>query len=169
MRFLRVVGRSGSGKTRLIEGVVSELVSRGYRVSVVKHSVHGSSFDEPGKDTWRFLRAGAQSVALFSDHEVVTIRALKEEPSLDAVLELLNRSSDMVIVEGYRKGKGPAIEVLGANDEHERIDGLMAVVCEVPRDLEVPLFRFEEVAKVADFIEATFLRSARKSGCQQLG
>lgn len=148
----------------MIEGLVSELVRRGYRVSVVKHSVHASTFDEPGKDTWRFVQAGACSVALFSAREVVTIRPLKEEPSLDAVAKLLDEDSDLIIVEGYRRGSGPAIEVLGPDDEHEETDGLIAAVCERPRELEVPLFGPGEFAKLVDLIEGILLKPVRAPG-----
>lgn len=143
----------------MIEGLVSELVRRGYRISVVKHSVHTSTFDEPGKDTWRFVQAGAKSVALFSAHELVTIRRLKEEPSLDAVVKLLGEDSDLILVEGYRKGKEPAIEVLGLTDDHEDAHELIAVVCERQRKLGIPTFGFDEVTKLADLIENMFLKS----------
>jgi molybdopterin-guanine dinucleotide biosynthesis protein MobB len=48
-----IVGESKSGKTALIEKLIPELKSRGYRVATAKHAAHGLAFDKPGKDSWR--------------------------------------------------------------------------------------------------------------------
>jgi len=75
------VGWSGSGKTTLLEKLIPEFKKRGLRVAVIKH--HGGGYRDdclgagkqhgrwgdielemPGKDTWRFMRAGADVVAL---------------------------------------------------------------------------------------------------------
>ncbi len=58
---LLIVGYKKVGKTTLIERLVPELSSRGYRVGTVKH--HYSEFpievDAQGTDSWRHRRAGA--------------------------------------------------------------------------------------------------------------
>jgi molybdopterin-guanine dinucleotide biosynthesis protein B len=59
--IVSIVGKTNSGKTTLIEGLVLELKKRGYRVGVIKHDVHGvklSDVDTEGKDTWRLKKAG---------------------------------------------------------------------------------------------------------------
>ncbi len=56
------VGKSGTGKTTLIETVVQKLKERGYRVAVIKHAHHGFEMDKPGKDSWRFGQAGSDMV-----------------------------------------------------------------------------------------------------------
>ena len=57
--IVSIVGKSESGKTTLLEKLITELKSRGYRVATVKHAPNESSFDEPGKDSWRHVRAGS--------------------------------------------------------------------------------------------------------------
>ncbi|OGO19675.1 MAG: molybdopterin-guanine dinucleotide biosynthesis protein B, partial [Chloroflexi bacterium RBG_16_50_9] len=59
-------GKSGVGKTTLLEKVVRELKIRGLRVAVIKHSHHDIEIDQPGKDSWRFARAGSDVVAISS-------------------------------------------------------------------------------------------------------
>ena len=54
-----VVGVSDSGKTTLMERLLKEIKSRGWRVATIKHDLHGFDIDKPGKDSWRHARAGA--------------------------------------------------------------------------------------------------------------
>ena len=51
--IVSIVGTSGSGKTTLLVKVISELVSRGYRVATLKHDAHRFEIDKEGKDSWR--------------------------------------------------------------------------------------------------------------------
>jgi molybdopterin-guanine dinucleotide biosynthesis protein B len=61
VRVISVAGRSGAGRTTLLEKLISELKRRGYRVATVKHHAHaGLEVDQPGKDTWRHARAGSE-------------------------------------------------------------------------------------------------------------
>jgi len=56
-----IVGRAKSGKTTLLERLIGELTSRGYRVATIKHTPQGMSFDKPDKDSWRHLQAGSKA------------------------------------------------------------------------------------------------------------
>ncbi|MEK6695521.1 MAG: molybdopterin-guanine dinucleotide biosynthesis protein B, partial [Nitrospirota bacterium] len=60
--ILCFVGRSNSGKTTLIERLISVLVQDGYRIATIKHAGHGFNLDTEGKDSWRHKRAGASTV-----------------------------------------------------------------------------------------------------------
>ena len=60
------VAWSGTGKTSYLERLIAELSARGVRVGTIKHDAHEFEIDKPGKDSWRFARAGAQVVAVAS-------------------------------------------------------------------------------------------------------
>lgn len=49
--ILSFVGRSGSGKTTVIERLITEMTARGYRIAVVKHHAHTTPIDSPRKDS----------------------------------------------------------------------------------------------------------------------
>lgn len=120
--MLRVVGIAGyrkSGKTRTVEGLVKELVNRGYRVGTVKH-VHKSGFtlDQPGKDTWRHARAGSEKIACLSPRELAVIE--KRESQLEEVL-LSMLDFDFVVLEGFRKSEGFA-KIMVARSLEEALD-----------------------------------------------
>ena len=100
---LAVLGRKHSGKTTVVEGLVSELVKRGLRVATVKHvSRSGFSMDAEGKDTWRHSAAGANPVMLVSDVEVT----VKIRDGASATLGTLTKiaeenGAEAVVVEGH--------------------------------------------------------------------
>ena len=96
------IGQSGTGKTTLMEKVVARLVSRGRRVSAVKSTHHDTDIDQPGKDSWRFRKAGANEVILAGKDRW---GLMKETPEAEVPLsELLKRlePADIVMVEGFK-------------------------------------------------------------------
>ncbi|MDQ7780982.1 MAG: molybdopterin-guanine dinucleotide biosynthesis protein MobB, partial [Planctomycetota bacterium] len=44
------VGKSGVGKTTLLEKLLPELARRGIRAGTLKHDAHDFEMDHPGKD-----------------------------------------------------------------------------------------------------------------------
>lgn len=100
-----VVGRSGSGKTSLLELLIPHLTERGLAVGTVKHTSHGFLADRPGKDSYRLYESGAASVALISRQQLATFtrRSADASPdvSLDTALASLPKGLDVVLVEGF--------------------------------------------------------------------
>jgi len=100
--ILAVIGRKSSGKTTIIERLISELIKEGFSVATVKHIGHeGFSIDREGSDTWRHSAAGANPVAAFSSREIsIIIRSM--EISLEDVLKLItNLGVNLIILEGF--------------------------------------------------------------------
>lgn len=98
-----VLGFKKSGKTSLIEAIVSDLSKKGYRVAVIKHIHHGDfKVDIEGKDTWRFMKAGAVSVSGISPNRLYINISLSTYPNLDNVIELMSKYSDIIILEGFK-------------------------------------------------------------------
>lgn len=162
--IVRVVGKSNSGKTTLLEKLVGELGRRGYRVGTVKHDVHGAEMDTPGKDTWRHAQAGAVAVALAGPNGVAVIRREKPERSLESVAELLGGDLDIVLAEGYKNTEGPKIEVSRSAVSTELLCGeheMVALVSDVRRSLGVPQFGLDEVGGLADLLERQYLGRSR--------
>jgi len=112
--ILGVCGRSGAGKTTLIEAMLPELMRRGLRVAVVKHDCRNPVVDCPGKDSDRLYRAGAD-VFLLGGEEFV--RAHGNEGA-DFVFQLsrLARHYDLVLVEGHGQTPIPKIWLLSEGE-----------------------------------------------------
>jgi molybdopterin-guanine dinucleotide biosynthesis protein B len=111
MKIFGFAGYSGSGKTTLIERVLPQLIARGLRVSVVKHTHHDFDLDRPGKDSHRHRVAGAHEVLLASDRRYALPHEVRDQPP--ALDELIARLApcDLVLVEGYKREAIPKLEV----------------------------------------------------------
>jgi molybdopterin-guanine dinucleotide biosynthesis protein B len=99
-----VVGEKKSGKTTVIESVVRLLSAKGYRTCVFKHvSEPDFSIDTPGKDSWRFVQAGAQTVLTVAHREVATVRSV-DTSSLDLsqILAYAGDGYDLILLEGFK-------------------------------------------------------------------
>lgn len=152
---LGVVGTSGAGKTGLIVRLVAALREAGYRVAVLKHTRH-PLLDTPGKDTERFMRAGASRTALLGPGGFFCFQD-GAELSLEEAIGLLSQDADMVIVEGYREAPIPQVRVL-APEEKVVVDGrTVAVVSSEPLCLPVHVFHPEDVAGMIAFLSKRFL------------
>jgi molybdopterin-guanine dinucleotide biosynthesis adapter protein len=156
-----LIGKSNSGKTTLLEKLIPALRQRGYRVGTVKHHSHtGFEIDQPGKDSWRYARAGSQHVVIAAPDKIASYRFTETEASLDEVLAEF-RDVDIVLVEGYKRAEKPSIEILRAERSLELIgseEQLIAVATDTPLEIDSQQFDLEDVQGIADLIEMTFLR-----------
>ncbi|MDB4949988.1 MAG: molybdopterin-guanine dinucleotide biosynthesis protein [Gemmatimonadetes bacterium] len=110
-----IVGRKNSGKTTLVVALAAELRRRGYRIASLKHGHHDFEVDEPGRDTWRhFHEGGVEAVVMASVSKVALVMRLDDgEPDPRDLIRRFyaGRGYDVVLVEGYKRGPFPRIEV----------------------------------------------------------
>ncbi len=154
-----IVAKSNTGKTTLLEALLPILKSRGLQVGVLKHHSHQSSFDVPGKDTYRLAEAGADIVVGASPVQVAVFRRENGSGDLDAVLGSHFAGMDLVLIEGYKRGPYPKIEVHRAARSRDLIcglDELLAVVSDQSWKLpsSMPLFRLDDPLPLAHFLAA---------------
>ena len=98
MRVYGVIGWKNSGKTSLMERLVTEITRRGFTVSTVKHVHHDVDLDQPGKDSHRHRAAGASEVVLASAHRFALMREHRgPEPDLAEVLSRM-APVDLILV-----------------------------------------------------------------------
>ncbi|MBS7653998.1 molybdopterin-guanine dinucleotide biosynthesis protein B [Candidatus Bathyarchaeota archaeon] len=100
--ILAVLGRKSSGKTTVIEHLVSELLKRGFSVATSKHISHRDfSIDTKGSDTWRHSSAGANPVIAVSSNEMSIIVKMKS-PKIEVIPHLVQSfGANILILEGF--------------------------------------------------------------------
>lgn len=150
-----VVAKSGTGKTTLLERILPELRGRGVRVGVLKHHSHESSFDVPGKDTYRLAAAGADVVVGASPVQVAVFRRENGSGQLDALIATYFDGLDLVLIEGFKRGSYPKIEVHRSERGDTLLceaDELLALVTDHDWDLPVPQFDLNDASGLADFL-----------------
>ncbi len=159
------IARSGTGKTTLVEALISELTARGHRVGALKHDAHRFEIDRPGKDSRRFTEAGCEVMVLASDDTVAMVQKTAEPEKLDNILQKWFNGLDLILVEGYKTSDLPKIEIqravlaqplLSRGERHD--PNLVAVVSDVRQDLDVPVLPLDDPALVADWLETRYLR-----------
>ncbi len=126
------IGHHDSGKTRLLVEIIPLLVDRGYRVGTVKHAPHLDDVDRPDSDSGQHRVAGARRVLLRGDR-VSSLTWEHEENDLPGELDRLFADCDVILVEGFKHGPWPKIEVFrrGRDLRREPLAGEIDVVAVV--------------------------------------
>ena len=160
-KIITIVGKSNSGKTTLLEKLISQLTQRGYRIGSVKHAHDGFEMDKEGKDSWRHRKAGASATLVITESKIALV---KDDPS-DYIEKMNVNLSDMdiIIAEGFKNQALPKIEVFRTESVHKRPlcmadENLIAFVTDSGYEPDVPVFGLEEISAIADFIELKFLK-----------
>lgn len=160
-----IVAKSGTGKTTLLEKLIAELKTRGYRVGAVKHDAHSFSIDHEGKDSWRLTRAGADTMLITSPEKIAMVRQNNgAEPLLGETIGNYCGDLDIVLTEGFKRSSMPKIEVHRAERSatllcrgEEYDPTLVAVASDEPLKLDVPVFDINDAVGLCDLIVARFL------------
>lgn len=158
MRIFGIAGFKNTGKTTLVVDLVREFTARGWRVGTVKHAHHEFDIDQPGKDSYLHRAAGAREVIVGSARRWAHIRELDgaAEPALDELVGHFG-DLDLVLVEGYKGGTHPQLEVRRSAAPAAPLAGtrpaVLAIVADGPvPDATMPVLARDPVGPIADFI-----------------
>ena len=158
--IVSVVGKSKSGKTTLVEKLIQELKSRGYRVATVKHTPGGMTLDETGKDSWRHIEAGSEATIISSPDKIALIKPVARTLSLDEITLLFGEDYDLIITEGFKQDDAPKIEVhrRQAGPPLSQVKKLFAIVTDEPLEVKTRQFSLEDTRGLADLLEEGFIK-----------
>jgi molybdopterin molybdotransferase len=158
MKVFGVVGWKNNGKTTLVERLISQLTSMGYKVSSVKHAHHNVDIDEPGRDSYRHRAAGAKQTLLATQHRWALMREHREQdtPKLEQLLPLFE-PCDLVIVEGYKGAVHPKLEIVRHLNKEgllaDQMPNIVALVTDQPHLLsDLPQLDLNNIQQVTDFV-----------------
>ena len=159
MQVIGLAGWSGAGKTTLLRRLIPVLTGRGLRVSTLKHAHHAFDIDQPGKDSWEHRQAGATEVLIGSANRWALMHELRgaREPGLPELLQRLS-PVDLVLVEGFKRGPHPKIEVhreANAKPFLHPEDGTVVAIATDARDVfPIPRVHIDDVAAIAGLVQA---------------
>lgn len=159
MKIFGVAGHSGMGKTTLLERLVPEIASRGLMVSLIKHSHKNIDIDRPGKDSYRLREAGCKEVLLMGNDRWALMHELRgaAEPPLDYLLDRMQQC-DLVLIEGFKSGNFPKIEVWRASVDKQALwpewPGILALATDTFFNTTPELVNLDlsDIAAIADFV-----------------
>lgn len=158
--IVSIVGKSKSGKTTLVENLIGELKSRGYRVATIKHAPQGMTFEESEKDNWRHIQAGSEATAISSPDKIVLIKPVAKDATLDEVAYLFDEDCDIILTEGFKEGSAPKIEVhrKEAGPPLGNISKLMAIVTDETLETKTRQFSPQDIKGLADLVDEGFIK-----------
>jgi molybdopterin-guanine dinucleotide biosynthesis protein B len=157
MKIFGVTGWKNSGKTGLMERLITEFTARGLTVSSIKHAHHSFDIDHPGRDSYRHRDAGARQVLLASRNRWALMHELRDEdePSLGDLLKQL-LPVDLVLIEGYKRDRHPKIEAHRKETGQPLIahedETIVAVASDTSVAIDRPVLDLNDTAAIANFI-----------------
>lgn len=153
-----IVAYSNTGKTTLLEKLIPELKSRGFRTAVIKHDAHEFEIDREGKDSWRLTKAGAEVTVVASKTKAVIM-----ENRFEPIEELIDRirDVDIILTEGYKHGPWPKI-ALQRSENGKPLplppEECLVIMTDVPVETKTPCLGLNDISALADII----VRDVRK-------
>jgi len=159
-QIISIAGKSNSGKTTLLEKLIFELNSRGYKIGAVKHTHDGFDFDKKGKDSWRHKKAGAVATLVITDTKIALVK--DDTSSYIEKMKIFLGDTDLILAEGFKKQPLAKIEIFRTGGDHKEpmcLDdpNLIAFVTDAKYQPDVPVFGLNDVHKIASFIEKNYL------------
>lgn len=160
--LLSIVGKKGSGKSEVLETLISLLTQQGFRVGVIKHLARDDvEIDEPAKDTFRYRAQGARTVILAGRRRLALFSNLEAEAPLENLLAFFS-NFDLVFLEGYFHDEIPKIEVhkkvLGDLLLTERVENIFALCSDTPPNRNLRHFSFDQIERLVLLIEEELLK-----------
>lgn len=159
MKIFGVAGYKNAGKTGLMERLVTEITSRGFTVSTLKHAHHAFDIDHPGKDSYRHRAAGAHQVVLSSGNRwamLTELRGAPEPPLKDLLAQMA--PVDLILIEGWKRDDHPKIEAYRGETQHPLIapndPTIKAIASDIALDIDRLTFDLNDTGAIADFIIA---------------
>ena len=159
-QVVSVIGKSESGKTTVIEKLITELRGKGYRIATIKHTPQDIAFDQPHKDSWRHIQAGSSATAVSASDKVVLIKMVDQELKLDELIRFFGEDYDLILAEGFKQGDAPKIEVhrKEIGPPLTNVKRLIAIVTDETLETKARQFSFDEVKDLADLLEQGFVK-----------
>jgi molybdopterin-guanine dinucleotide biosynthesis protein MobB len=108
-----IVGTSKTGRTKLMEELIKDLKNRGLKVGALKYHKHGDfEIDVKGKDTWKYAKAGADTIAITSSVKFAVIKNENVMTDIDEICETYFSGTDVVLADGFTQSDKPRIIVV---------------------------------------------------------
>ena len=167
-KILQIVGYQNSGKTTLMEQLITQATTEGFRVGTIKHHGHGGiPMIESSKDSVRHEKAGASVTAVEGEG---TLRMSIHQSNWQladilAIYETFNM--DMILIEGYKNEDYPKVVLLRQAEDESLLQKVSNIICvlywptyPLNKPLDYPAYSIQEEAK---YMEVLMQEMRRKS------
>jgi molybdopterin-guanine dinucleotide biosynthesis protein B len=170
--ILQIVGFQNSGKTTLMEKLISRANQKGLKAASIKHHGHGGVPNDGSstKDSIRHFKAGA-IVSSVTGGGVIQLSARVDDWSLEEIIKLYSFFSiDVIFVEGYKREYYPKVVLIRDETDLQLLSSLSNIQCvishiKLEKDINnyYQVFQLNKEESYIDFlIEELVKKSGRK-------
>lgn len=159
-KVLQIVGYQNSGKTTLMEQLIAQATTEGFRVGTIKHHGHGGIPEvDSSKDSARHELAGA-SVTAVEGQGMLRMSIHQDQWQLTDILALYESiEMDLILIEGYKNEPYPKVVLLRRAEDQSLLQKVTNIVCvlywptyPLEKPLDYPTFSIHEKAHYMDFL-----------------
>ncbi|MGY3190183.1 molybdopterin-guanine dinucleotide biosynthesis protein B [Lysinibacillus sp. TE18511] len=167
-KILQIVGYQNSGKTTVMEQLITQATTEGLRVGTIKHHGHGGiPTIESSKDSARHEKAGA-SVTAVEGEGTLRMSIHQSNWQLADILAIYESiEMDIILIEGYKNEHYPKVVLLRQAEDQSLLQKVSNIVCvlywptyPLDKPLDYPTFSIHEKAQ---YIEVLMREMRRKS------
>lgn len=151
--IISIAGKQNAGKTTLLKDLIPKLKEQGYRVGTLKYNIKEFDIDHEGKDTYKYSKSGADSIAISTQSEFVVMKKTASPLTLNEIIEAHFNDVDVVLVEGYREDGYPRIRIIDPQDTNAAKTDSENELLLVNEKTENSCFSIEGIDKAMNFIE----------------
>ncbi|WP_170008125.1 molybdopterin-guanine dinucleotide biosynthesis protein B [Bacillus fonticola] len=159
--ILQIVGYQNSGKTTLVEKLISAAGRAGMVAASIKHHGHGGvpSNESLPKDSVRHFGAGAIVAGVEGDG-ILQLSARVQNWSLEQIISMYGFfEMDVLFIEGYKQAAYPKVVLIRSGEDLPLLQSLKNIKCVISH-VELakegfphyPVFRLDEEQLYVDFL-----------------
>ena len=143
---IAVSGVKNSGKTTLVEKLVTALVEKGIKVAVINHDGHHFEPDVPGTDSYRHRAAGGYGTAIYDGEKFMMVKTAQVTPE-----DLFSQfpEADLILLEGAKDSHWPKFEIVRSGNSSASVCDpatLLGLVTDLPLSLPgIPTLGLEDI------------------------
>ena len=158
-QIISFTGNSNSGKTTILEKLISKLTEEGYKIGTVKHAHKNFKLDKKGKDSFRHMESGAEMVIIADPEKIHITKKIKNDNFTN--LKPYFTDMDLIIVEGYKKESIPKIPIIQnkVTDKSLYVNNpyVIALISDTDIKHRLPVFKRNDISRLSQFIKDMFL------------
>jgi len=152
---LAICGCKNSGKTALIEQLVTKLREKEHTVAYIKHDGHEFGADEQGTDSCRMQQAGAGATVVFSKTKYMMVE--QGAVTFEALIRRF-ASYDLILIEGAKATDLPKFEIVRTGVSQipiSRREGRLGIITDIiDFQSEERLLPLNDISAILEFCVA---------------
>lgn len=159
-KILQIVGYQNSGKTTLMEQLITQATTEGINVGTIKHHGHGGApMSDNIKDSVRHEQAGA-SVTAVEGAGTLRMSIHQSNWQLTDILAIYaSFNIDIILIEGYKNEPYSKVVLLRTLEDQALLQKVSNIICvlywptyPLEKPLEYPTFSIHEKVQYMEFL-----------------